>query len=173
MKKIKLLLCLAGAVLLMSGCSEEEEIAFQYEIPVDTMFEALDYEDNESYLRCFASPVVESYKNSDSYDEAVAESVINRIYEECDVEKASVNYKITDKRELSAEEIDNLGNGLQKGHKVKMAYSLNVKVTAVSIPDREDVFTCETEIIVGKLGESWYVCQSPELELDFIKSITP
>lgn len=168
----KILGVTAAAVMALSfaACSDEEEIDFSYEIPVDTMFEALDNEDSRSYLRCFASPVVESYKDSVNFDENLAQSLCDEITESCDAEAVVINHRIIEKKELSKDEISELTE-VKERHDVKKAYLLTVRIIAASVKDHSDTYSQDIELVVGKLGDNWYICQSPVLELNLMKDI--
>lgn len=170
---MKKLLCLLLCVTMIFcvSCKKEEDVDFHYEVPVETLFEALDSQDSSTFLRCFATPVVSKYENSDSFDENIAKTIVDAICEDCGLEKTVINHKITDKKELSAEEIEALGDGLEKRHKVKKAYELTVRVTALSVKDNEESFSQEMKITVGKISGNWYICQSPEMTWDFVKDV--
>ena len=170
---MKKLLCFLLSAIMLFGvsCGKEEEIDFQYEVPVKTFFEALDSEDSKTLLRCFATPVLSKYETSDNYDENLAQTIMTEICEDCELEKTVVNYKITDKRELSAEEIENLGDGIEKRHDIKKAYELTVRATAFSVKNNDESFSQEMKITVGKISGNWYICQSPEMTWDFVKDV--
>jgi len=153
------------------ACKDEEEIELQYEVPVETMFEALDSKDSDSFLRCFATPVLSLYEESDDYDENIAETIYKKLGETCGAEVVVVNHKITDKRELSKEEIEALGDGLEPRHKIKKAFELKIRVMVFSPADREVTYSQEMIINVGKLSGHWYVCQSPVMEWNLIKDV--
>ena len=170
-KKGKLAAGILAAMLLLAGCANEEEIDFRYEIPVDTMFEALDAEDSRTYLRCFATPVLEEYEASDAYDENPAQTICEEIAQSCGFERVVINHSILEKKELTSEEISKLGDGIKERHNVKKAYDLTVRVTVLSAHDISESCFQDITITVGKLGENWYICQSPDMEFNPVKNI--
>lgn len=168
-----ILLSVMAISLCFVGCSkDEEDVDFQYEIPVDTLFEALDSRDSQSFLRSFATPILKNFENSTEYDENLADTYYNQIVDMCGFEKISINHKITKKAELSDEEIRSLSDGLKPYHKVRKAYKLNVRVTTFDAKNHKETYSQELEIIVGKLGDNWYICQSPIISWQMLKDIS-
>lgn len=172
---MKKLICIFLSVIFtmtcFCGCKDEDELDLQYEVPVETLFEALDSEDSESFLRCFATPVLSLYEKSDDYDENIADTIYDKLCQTCDSESVVVNHKITDKKELSQEEIEELGDGIEPRHKIKKAFELKVRVMIFSPMDRDVTYSQEMTVIVGKLSGHWYVCQSPVMEWNLIKDV--
>lgn len=70
-----MLLCVA---MLFCSCGEEERAVLGYEQPVATLVTAAQYRDTQSYLSCFTPEAEAEYKNSDSYNEALAETLLTR-----------------------------------------------------------------------------------------------
>lgn len=168
-----LVILLSVMSLVFAGCSKaDDEVDFQYEVPVDTLFEALDSKDSTSFLRCFATPVLKSYENSTDYDENIATSYYNEILQMCGFEKISISYKITDKHELSSDEISQLSDGLAPRHNVKKAYRLSLRVTCYNTKSHDETYSQELELISAKLGDNWYICSSPIIEWKMMKNLS-
>lgn len=70
-----MLLCVE---ILFCSCGEEERAVLGYEQPVATLVTAAQYSDTQSYLSCFTPEAEAEYKNSDSYNEALAETLLTR-----------------------------------------------------------------------------------------------
>lgn len=158
------LLCAAVVGLFAAGCSKDEEkVRNQYETPLRTMVLALDEGDSNSFLRCFASQIAEEYRSSEEYDEDLAET-IRKNFPETLGENFTTTYKITGKEELSGEELAELNSQVGNGSDIKLAYLLDVEMIASS---NKETKTCNIKVNVGKIGSNWYICQDPELELDF------
>ncbi len=171
MKKI-LLALMAVVTLVFSGCSaEDDDTDFQYEVPLNTLFETLDSQDSTNFLRCFATPVLNAYENSDDFDENLAQTYYSQIAQCCGAQNVSINKKITDKRELSGEELENIPILQNNRHKLKKAYNLTVRVTAFPVENRKESYSQEMQITVGKIGDIWYVCDSPVMDWNLIKDV--
>lgn len=92
-----MLLCVA---MLFCSCGEEERAVLGYEQPVATLITAAQYSDTQSYLSCFTPEAEAEYKNSDSYNEALAETLLTR-----GEEKTELSYKLSSKKELDSGEL--------------------------------------------------------------------
>lgn len=62
----------------LCSCGKEERAVLGYEQPVATLVTAAQYSDTQSYLSCFTPEAEAEYKNSDSYNEALAETLLTR-----------------------------------------------------------------------------------------------
>ena len=172
MKKfLCVLLCVVFAVSCFCSCKDEDEYDLQYEVPTDTMFDALDYQDSESFLRCFATPVLSAYEKSDNYDEDIARTIYASICQTVGDEDIGLTHKVISKEELSNEEIYALGDGIAPRHKVKKAFRLKIRAIAFSRKNNSVSYSQEMTIVVGKLSGNWYICQSPVMEWNLIKDI--
>lgn len=78
MKKLSVLCMLLCVAMLFCSCGEEERAVLGYEQPVATLITAAQYSDTQSYLSCFTPEAEAEYKNSDSYNEALAETLLTR-----------------------------------------------------------------------------------------------
>ncbi|MBE6837748.1 MAG: hypothetical protein E7509_07160 [Ruminococcus sp.] len=173
---MKKLLCVVismiFAVTCFCSCKDEEEIDLQYEVPVETMFEALDSRDSDSFLRCFATPVLSVYEKSADYDENLALTIYKKLCETAGTPDIVVNHKVNSKRELSQSEINELiGDGLEPRHNIKKAFEMKVRVIIFSVADKNVTYSQEMTLYVGKLSGNWYVCQSPVMEWNLIKDV--
>ena len=101
-----MLLCVA---MLFCSCGKEERAVLGYEQPVATLVTAAQYSDTQSYLSCFTPEAEAEYKNSDSYNEALAETLLTR-----GEEKTELSYKLSNKKELDSDGLKNL----EKSYKV-------------------------------------------------------
>lgn len=172
MKRLLCLLCAAFACIGFCSCgNDEEEVNLQYELPVETMFEAIEAKDSKSFLRCFAAPVIDEYEGSDEYDENIAETIDGLLCSQSSSEDISFHQKITDKRELSSEEIKELSDGISKRHNVKKAFEITVRIIVFPEDDVDVSYSQELKLVVGKLSGNWYICQSPVMEWNLIKDV--
>lgn len=101
-----MLLCVA---MLFCSCGEEERAVLGYEQPVATLVTAAQYSDTQSYLSCFTPEAEAEYKNSDSYNESLAETLLTR-----GEEKTELSYKLSSKKELDSDGLKNLEKAIRK-----------------------------------------------------------
>ena len=103
MKKLSVLCMLLCVAMLFCSCGEEERAVLGYEQPVTTLITAAQYSDTQSYLSCFTPEAEAEYKNSDSYNEALAETLLTR-----GEEKTELSYKLSSKKELDSDGLKDL-----------------------------------------------------------------
>lgn len=167
--KIRKLICIfLASVILFSctGCSKENKSINPYEKPVQTLALSLKKKDSDSYINCFATPIVNEYKQSENYDSEIAKTIYSEIETKIENQIISISYKINDKKEIDGEDLDNLSSEIQKGLEIKKAYLLTVEFKILTV---KTDFYSEIDIKVGKIGGNWYICQSPELNYNFSK----
>ena len=120
-----MLLCVA---MLFCSCGEEERAVLGYEQPVATLITAAQYSDTQSYLSCFTPEAEAEYKNSDSYNEALAETLLTR-----GEEKTELSYKLSSKKELDSDGLKDLEKSYKESyHKnvtIKKAVTMTAKLT--------------------------------------------
>lgn len=103
-----MLLCVA---MLFCSCGEEERAVLGYEQPVATLITAAQYSDTQSYLSCFTPEAEAEYKNSDSYNEALAETLLTR-----GEEKTELSYKLSSKKELDSDGLKDLEKSYKESY---------------------------------------------------------
>lgn len=162
---------LSAFVLFLTGCNNEEEPNFGYENLIDTLFESLDACDNQSFLRCFSPTALKEYENSLEYNEKLCEDIYGDICNQLGEKSVVINSKIKDKTEISPEEFSHQSGVTEKRNKVKKAYRLDVRVLAFGSKNHDESYSASFEILVGKIGANWYVCQSPKLEIKLVKDV--
>ena len=96
-KKYQCCVCFCVWQCFFCSCGEEERAVLGYEQPVATLVTAAQYSDTQSYLSCFTPEAEAEYKNSDSYNEALAETLLTR-----GEEKTELSYKLGNKKSLTA-----------------------------------------------------------------------
>lgn len=145
-----MLLCVA---MLFCSCGEEERAVLGYEQPVATLVTAAQYSDTQSYLSCFTPEAEAEYKNSDSYNEALAETLLTR-----GEEKTELSYKLSDKKELDSDGLKDLEKSYKEGyHKnvtIKKAVTMTAKLTETT--DSGEL-SASREITVVKIENNWYI----------------
>ena len=159
---MKRFLCfvLTALTAIFCGCSKDEEkVRNQYEKPVRTMVLSISEKDNSSLLRCYASPIADDYKSDENSDEKLAETLYDSVYETVG-ESFFLGVTVEGKTEIEGEELEELCKEVKNGIKIKMAYRLEVKLSA-TVADKS--YSCQIELVVGKIGSSWYIC-SPVIE---------
>lgn len=143
-----MLLCVA---MLFCSCGEEERAVLGYEQPVATLVTAAQYSDTQSYLSCF-TPEAE-YKNSDSYNEALAETLLTR-----GEEKTELSYKLGNKKELDSDGLKDLEKSYKESyHKnvtIKKAVTMIAKLTETTDSGK---LSASREITVVKIENNWYI----------------
>ena len=87
----------------------KKERSLGYEQPVATLVTAAQYSDTQSYLSCFTPEAEAEYKNSDSYNEALAETLLTR-----GEEKTELSYKLGNKKELDSDGLKDLEKAIRK-----------------------------------------------------------
>ena len=135
-----MLLCVA---MLFCSCGEEERAVLGYEQPVATLVTAAQYSDTQSYLSCFTPEAEAEYKNSDSYNEALAETLLTRGEE---------------KTELDSDGLKDLEKSYKESyHKnvtIKKAVTMTAKLTETT--DSGEL-SASREITVVKIENNWYI----------------
>ena len=135
-----MLLCVA---MLFCSCGKEERAVLGYEQPVATLVTAAQYSDTQSYLSCFTPEAEAEYKNSDSYNEALAETLLTRGEE---------------KTELYSDGLKNLEKSYKESyHKnvtIKKAVTMTAKLTETT--DSGEL-SASREITVVKIENNWYI----------------
>lgn len=164
-------LTLVVGLTLVSCAKDDENMDFHYEVPVKTLFEALNDKDSLTFTRCFATPVLNEYKLSDNYDENIAQNYKEEIIANCDNTDVVLTCKITEKHELDKDEFETLTTLKKDRHKVKTAYALSVRVTAFSTENHSESFSQEIQLVVGKISGNWYICSSPIIDFNLIKNV--
>ena len=153
MKKLSVLCILICAAVLLCSCGKEERAVLGYEQPLATLCTAAEYSDTQSYLSCFTPEAAAEYKNGDSYNEALAESLLTRGDDE-----TKFGYKLSGKEELGDKDIKKLEESYKSSyHKnvtIKKAVTMNVKFTQ-TVGDKEN--SDSREITVVKIENSWYI----------------
>ena len=134
-----MLLCVA---MLFCSCGKEERAVLGYEQPVATLVTAAQYSDTQSYLSCFTPEAEAEYKNSDSYNEALAETLLTR-----GEEKTELSYKLSDKKELDSDGL----RDLEKSY--KESYHKNVTIKKADSGE----LSASREITVVKIENNWYI----------------
>ena len=167
MKRFFSIILVLLMIILSTGCSDKKKLLNPYEKPVQTLFSSLNRQDSNSYINSFASPIVKEYKNSEAYDLLLAETVFSQIDEQIDFNITALTYEIEDKTEIQGEDLKNLSDQIQKGLDLKKAYSLNLNIET---RQRITVYSCKLDIVVGKIGSNWYICESPNFKFDFSAS---
>lgn len=137
-----MLLCVA---MLFCSCGEEERAVLGYEQPVATLVTAAQYSDTQSYLSCFTPEAEAEYKNSDSYNEALAETLLTR-----GEEKAELSYKLSNKKELEK----SYKESYHKNVTIKKAVTMTAKLTETT--DSGEL-SASREITVVKIENDWYI----------------
>ena len=139
-----MLLCVA---MLFCSCGEEERAVLGYEQPVATLVTAAQYSDTQSYLSCFTPEAEAEYKNSDSYNEALAETLLTR-----GEEKTELSY------ELDSDGLKDLEKSYKESyHKnvtIKKAVTMTAKLTETT--DSGEL-SASREITVVKIENNWYI----------------
>ena len=141
-----MLLCVA---MLFCSCGEEERAVLGYEQPVATLVTAAQYSDTQSYLSCFTPEAEAEYKNSDSYNEALAETLLTR-----GEEKAELSYKLSNKKELDSDGLKDLEKSYHKNVTIKKAVTMTAKLTETT--DSGEL-SASREITVVKIENDWYI----------------
>ena len=135
-----MLLCVA---MLFCSCGKEERAVLGYEQPVATLVTAAQYSDTQSYLSCFTPEAEAEYKNSDSYNEALAETLLTRG---------------EDKTELDSDGLKDLEKSYKESyHKnvtIKKAVTMTAKLTETT--DSGELSAIR-EITVVKIENNWYI----------------
>lgn len=137
-----MLLCVA---MLFCSCGEEERAVLGYEQPVTTLITAAQYSDTQSYLSCFTPEAEAEYKNSDSYNEALAETLLTR-----GEEKTELSYKLSSKKELEK----SYKESYHKNVTIKKAVTMTAKLTETT--DSGEL-SASREITVVKIENNWYI----------------
>ena len=137
-----MLLCVA---MLFCSCGEEERAVLGYEQPVATLVTAAQYSDTQSYLSCFTPEAEAEYKNSDSYNEALAETLLTR-----GEEKTELSYKLSNKKELEK----SYKESYHKNVTIKKAVTMTAKLTETT--DSGEL-SASREITVVKIENNWYI----------------
>ena len=140
-----MLLCV---VMLFCSCGKEERAVLGYEQPVATLVTAAQYSDTQSYLSCFTPEAEAEYKNSDSYNEALAETLLTR-----GEEKTELSYKLSNKKELDSDGLKDL----EKSY--KESYHKNVTIKKAKLTETTDSgeLSASREITVVKIENNWYI----------------
>ena len=107
-----MLLCVA---MLFCSCGEEERAVLGYAQPVAKHVTAAHYSDTQSYLSCFTPEAEAEYKNSDSYNESLAETLLTR-----GEEKTELSYKLSSKKELDSDGLKNLEKSYNKRYQASL-----------------------------------------------------
>ena len=141
-----MLLCVA---ILFCSCGEEERAVLGYEQPVATLVTAAQYSDTQSYLSCFTPEAEAEYKNSDSYNEALAETLLTR-----GEEKTELSYKLSSKKELDSDGLKDLKESYHKNVTIKKAVTMTAKLTETT--DSGEL-SASREITVVKIENNWYI----------------
>ena len=135
--------------MLFCSCGEEERAVLGYEQPVATLITAAQYSDTQSYLSCFTPEAEAEYKNSDSYNEALAETLLTR-----GEEKTELSYKLSSKKELDSDGLKDL----EKSYKESYHKNVTIKkaVTMTETTDSGEL-SASREITVVKIENNWYI----------------
>lgn len=153
MKKLSVLCILVCAAVLFCSCGKDERAVLGYEQPVATLVTAAEYSDTTSYLSCFTPEAAAAYKNGDSYNEALAETLLAR-----GKDKAEFAYKLSDKKELDSEAVKDLEKSYKDSyHKnvtIKKAVTMTAKFTQTS---EGEELSDSREITVVKIENNWYI----------------
>lgn len=135
-----MLLCVA---MLFCSCGEEERAVLGYEQPVATLVTAAQYSDTQSYLSCFTPEAEAEYKNSDSYNEALAETLLTRG---------------EDKTELDSDGLKDLEKSYKESYHKNVTIKKAVTMTA-KLAETTDSgeLSASREITVVKIENNWYI----------------
>lgn len=153
MKKLSVLCILVCAAVLFCSCGKDERAVLGYEQPVATLVTAAEYSDTTSYLSCFTPEAAAAYKNGDSYNETLAETLLAR-----GEDKAEFAYKLSDKKELDSKTVKDLEKSYKDSyHKnvtIKKAVAMTAKFTQTS---EGEELSDSREITVVKIENNWYI----------------
>ena len=149
-----MLLCVA---MLFCSCGEEERAVLGYEQPVATLVTAAQYSDTQSYLSCcfcwLCCSAEAEYKNSDSYNEALAETLLTR-----GEEKAELSYKLGNKKELDSDGLKDLEKSYKESYHKNVTIKKAVTMTAKLIETTDSgKLSASREITVVKIENNWYI----------------
>ena len=149
-----MLLCVA---MLFCSCGEEERAVLGYEQPVATLVTAAQYSDTQSYLSCFTPEAEAEYKNSDSYNESLAETLLTR-----GEEKTELSYKRSSKKELDSDGLKNLEKSYKESYHKNVTIKKACKTAKVyrqEVTETTDSgeLSASREITVVKIENNWYI----------------
>ena len=166
MKKIISIL-LVAAMLTLSGCSGNPQPTME-ELMAEVNAEHQTVERFEGDLSPYLREPTESieferltlfpeaeaeYKNSDSYNEALAETLLTR-----GEEKTELSYKLSNKKELDSDGLKDLEKSYKESyHKnvtIKKAVTMTAKLTETT--DSGEL-SASREITVVKIENNWYI----------------
>ena len=155
---------LTFAVLIMSACGgKTSDERLEYEKPIATLVRSIKTSDSLSYVRCYAPPVAKSYLDENS-EPKVAENVFLEIKDRFSG-SFSLSYKVTDKSEITGEELKELEKSVKNGTAIKKAYRLEVTITAADL--NTNSCAAKHTFYVGKIDGSWYICGQVSESYDF------
>ena len=104
-------------------------------------------------LRFFLAPCEKRFRNSDSYNEALAETLLTR-----GEEKTELSYKLSSKKELDSDGLKDLEKSYKESyHKnvtIKKAVTMTAKLTETT--DSGEL-SASREITVVKIENNWYI----------------
>ena len=145
-----MLLCVA---MLFCSCGEEEELSWDMNSPWRHLSQRRSIAIRSHIFSCFTPEAEAEYKNSDSYNEALAETLLTR-----GEEKTELSCKLSSKKELDSDGKKDLEKSYKESyHKnvtIKKAVTMTAKLTETT--DSGEL-SASREITVVKIENNWYI----------------
>lgn len=155
---VPLLIAILALLLASCGDNEPEQKHLDYENAVSTFVGAFNKEDESTLLSCFTPAVRDEF----SLTEQSAVSLLDENIRKSCGEYTALSYKVTDKTELSDEEIDELRTNYNSQYgkrlSIKKAYSLNVTfyITSTGV-GAEKKSTVDKTLVTIKTDDGWCI----------------
>lgn len=160
---LRLLAAALTSAALLSSCSEEKQTKDPYTAPLRSMVMSLEMGSEDSYIRCFATPIANDYLSSAPEEEDIAGSIKKQLTDKFG-EKLSLTFRVNSKEEPDNSKMAELNDLLGKGADLKTAYCLQAELLVTA--DELDPVSIPFSVTVGKLGSNWYICQDPHLDIE-------
>lgn len=162
MKHVKLknlmLAVMTSALLLLTSCGgkEPEQKHLEYENAISTFVSSFNKGDEQTMLSCFTQGAKERFADTESSASAMLDENIRG---SCG-EYLSLTYMVSDKTELSEEEIDNIKSAYNSEYgmrlNIKKAYSLTADFSVLGLGVSQSP-TAQITIITLKTDNGWCI----------------
>jgi hypothetical protein len=152
-KKLLCLITAAATAGALVSCESEKKSALNYEQPLISMRGSLNYGDGDSYLSCYLPQEKARYTKLNECDGDFLSDIFNK-----DDYFGNLQIKVSDSRELSREELDELELSAQETYGTRFSFTKGQAVDAdFNVSGKEEKLCDSRELTVVRYQNMWYI----------------